>query len=266
MLWEIVTFVKELLLPPLLWGWLFLYGWIAFRRQPRAARWSIGVGLMLSYSSACPYVAGQLNLALQTREDAVIPGRAQAIVVLAGGRGLRFDPSGKVIDAFLGGSSATRLLHGVRIARATKLPLMVSSGKPDGLDPAEGVVMRDVLTRDILLAPKWVEPDSRNTVENAEFSARILKREKIQTVVLVTDAMHMRRARYLFERNGISVVAAPVGVASGVLQINIRNLIPSLAALSGTNAAFNELGGMVYAWAVTSPAATALAPAAAVAN
>ena len=265
MLWEIGTVVKVFLLPPLAWGWLLLFGWLAFKRRPRAARWSIGAGVVLLYASACPYLVGALTLAVQTREDAVIPGRAQSVVVLGGGRGLRFDASGRVVDAFLGPSSATRLLHGVRIARAARLPMLVSGGKPDGYDPAEGIVMRDVLTRDILLAPKWVEPDSRNTVENAAFSARMLKQEKIHTIVLVTDALHMRRARYLFERNGMTVVAAPVGVSGGARPVILRDFIPSVQVLSTTYAAFNELGGMVYAWAVTSATAAA-APSAAVAN
>ena len=264
MLWEIGTVVKSMLLPPLVWGWLLLYGWLMFRRRPRAARWSVGLGIGMLYLSACPFLAGALTLALQTADDAALPGGAQAIVVLAGGRGLKFDAAGNVVDAFLGTSSAQRLLHGVRIARRTGLPLLVSSGKPDGYDPAEGIVMRDVLMRDILLPPKWVEPDSRNTVENAEFSARILKREKIHIVVLVTDAMHMRRARYLFERNGMAVVPAPIGVASIDRQIRVRDFVPSLAALNATNSAFNELGGLAYAWGMTSLAAAT--PSAAVAN
>jgi uncharacterized SAM-binding protein YcdF (DUF218 family) len=264
LLWEIGNAVKSVLLPPLVWGWLLLFGWAMFRRTPRAARWSIGLGVALLYASACPFLAGSLTLALQTRDDAPIPGSAQAIVVLAGGRGLKINAAGEVVEGYPGLSTSQRLLHGVRLARATGLPLLVSSGKPDGRDPAEAIVMRDVLVRDILLAPKWVEAESRNTVENAAFSARILKRERIHTVVLVTDAMHMRRARYLFERNGLVVVPAPTGVASGVRQAGIRDFVPSLNALNATGAAFNELGGMAYAWGVTAFAAAT--PATAVAN
>lgn len=264
MLWEIGTIAKSVLLPPMLWGWLILFGWVMFKRRPRAARWSIGAALVLLYASACPYLAASLIYALQAPAASSIPGNAQAIVVLAGGRGLRFDTDGKVVDAFPGPETAQRLLHGVRLARATGLPMLVSSGKPDGYDPAEGVVMRDVLARDIGLAPKWVEAESRNTVENAEFSARILKRERIQTVVLVTDATHMRRARYLFERNGMVVVAAPANLSGKEPQLQVRNLIPSLGAMNLTYAAFNELGGLVYAWAATRFASAT--PSAVVAN
>ena len=264
MLWEIGTVVKSFLLPPLLWVWLPVFGWLMIRRRPRAARWSVGAGLLLLYTSACPYLAARLTHALIPPAAANLPGRGQAIVVLAAGRGLRFDTAGRVIDAFPGAETSQRLLHGVRLARATGLPLLVSSGKPDGIDPAEGVVMRDVLTRDILLAPKWVEAESRNTVENAEFSARILRRERISTIVLVTDAMHMRRARYLFERNGLSVVAAPSNFSGATPHLNARNFIPSLGAMDATYAGFNELGGLAYAWAMTSLAAAT--PSAAVAN
>lgn len=264
MIWEIGTVVKGMLLPPLGFGWLILFGWIMFKRRPRAARWSIGVGLLLTYASACSYVAASLGYAVIRPADANLPGRAQAIVVLAGGRELRFDAAGKVIDAFPGPETAQRLLHGVRLARETGLPLLLSSGKPDGFDPAEAVVMQNVMLRDLRLTPKWIEPESRNTVENAEFSARILKRERITTIVLVTGAMHMRRAAYLFERNGLTVLAAPPNPSSRSPHLSWRNFIPSLGALNQTYSVCNELGGLAYAWAVTSFAAAA--PSAAVAN
>ncbi len=261
MLWEIGNSVKGLLLPPIGFGWLLLFAWVMFKRRPRAARWSIGVALLLTYASASSYVAASLSYAVIRPADVNVPGRAQAIVVLAGGRGLRFDAAGKVVDAFPGPETAQRLLHGVRLARETGLPLLLSSGKPDGIDPAEAVVMQNVLLRDIGFAPKWIEPESRNTVENAEFSARILKRERIGTIVLVTDAIHMRRAAYLFERNGLTVVTAPSNSTGGMPNISVRNFIPSLTAMNKTYSACNELGGLVYAWLMTSRAAAAPTPA-----
>jgi uncharacterized SAM-binding protein YcdF (DUF218 family) len=49
------------------------------------------------------------------------------------------------------------------------------------------------------------EERSRNTRENAEMSAKLLRERGIQKVLLVTSALHMRRAVKLFEQQGLLV-------------------------------------------------------------
>lgn len=268
MIWEIGTVAKHLLLPPLLWGWLLLYGLVWFRRKPRRARWSISLGTLLLYASATSWVAGGLtDLVADTAP--VAPGaRPQAVVILAGGRTLEFDQAGSVIRARLGSSTAERVIEGVRIAREKNLPILVTSGKPDGIDPAEGIVMRDVMAREFGIAPRWVEIESRNTVENARFSAPILKRNGIGTVILVTHGYHMRRARYLFEQAGIRVVPAAVDPhrdAPLTWGRFARRFLPTAASLGKTYFACNEIGGLAYAWLSVNLAA-ARTPSAAVGN
>ena len=138
MLWEIGTIAKTVLLPPLLWGWLVLFGLVMFKRRPRAARLAIAGGLFLGYLSATPLVAGSLMYLVADGRKAADGLRPQAIVVLAGGRTLQFDDAGRVISAGLGPSTSERVLEGIRLARLNKLPILVSSGKPDGRDPALG--------------------------------------------------------------------------------------------------------------------------------
>jgi uncharacterized SAM-binding protein YcdF (DUF218 family) len=55
----------------------------------------------------------------------------------------------------------------------------------------------------------WIEGESSNTAENAKFSARILKQYGVHRILLVTDAMHMRRSVMAFTQTGLEVVAAP---------------------------------------------------------
>ncbi len=269
MLWEIGTIAKHLLLPPLLWCWPVLYGVLAFRSRPRAARWSIGAGLVLLYASATSWVAGGL-MQLVVDTAAVAPGRPpQAVVILAGGRTLEFDGNGQVLRARPGPSTAERLIEGVRIAREKQLPILVTSGKPDGIDPAEAVVMRDLMVREFGIAPRWVESESRNTVENAQFSAPLLKRDGIDSVILVTHGYHMRRARYLFEQAGLRVVPAVVDPA-GTMPFSwgraLRGFVPTAGAWGTTFLACNEIAGLAYAKVRSAAPAAAATPAAGVAN
>jgi uncharacterized SAM-binding protein YcdF (DUF218 family) len=52
-----------------------------------------------------------------------------------------------------------------------------------------------------------IERDSRNTVENAIETARLLAAVDGRSVVLVTDRYHASRARLLFRAAGLRVVA-----------------------------------------------------------
>ena len=55
-----------------------------------------------------------------------------------------------------------------------------------------------------------VEDKSRNTEENAQFTAAIVRPEPKQRWLLVTSAFHMPRAIGVFEKAGFDVVAEPV--------------------------------------------------------
>jgi uncharacterized SAM-binding protein YcdF (DUF218 family) len=54
-----------------------------------------------------------------------------------------------------------------------------------------------------------VEPHSRNTAENARFSAAMLRRMGIGEVVVTSDPYHLLRARQLFRREGFEVHTSP---------------------------------------------------------
>ena len=250
MIWEIGSALKHLFLPPVALGWLLVYGLVFFKRKPRRARWALGAGVALLYAGATPWIASVLLASVIDRDLPPATQAPQAVVILAGGRSLEFDATGGVKQARLGPSTSERVFEGVRIAREKKLPILVSSGKPDGFDPAEAIVMRDVMQREFGVVPRWVESASRNTVENAQFSAPLLKRDGIHSVILVTHGYHMRRARYLFEQAGMHVTPAaadPYSETPFTWRGLARNLIPNTTALGVTFLACNEIAGMAYA-------------------
>lgn len=79
---------------------------------------------------------------------------------------------------------------------------------------------------DILL-----EDRSRRTHENALRSRAVMRREGFQTALLVTSAMHMRRAMLTFERAGLRVFPAPVSPVEASVDDPIERLLVFRAAV-----------------------------------
>jgi uncharacterized SAM-binding protein YcdF (DUF218 family) len=155
--------------------------------------------------------------------------QAQAIVVLGGGER----------------HTLQRIHYAVRLARQTGLPLLVTGGAPQGGQP-EGETMAAILREDFALSPRWVETRSRDTAENAAYSAALLKPAQIRVIVLVSHAWHLPRAVPLFARQDFTVIPAPAAY-QGLLPSFRARWLPSSQALDTSALALNEyLGGFVY--------------------
>jgi uncharacterized SAM-binding protein YcdF (DUF218 family) len=204
----------------------------------RRAGWVLLLaGLVTLWVLATPVVAEALSRVAQRSPalDLRRPLNAQAIVIL-GGEGER--PGAPEY----GGEPAVRLSlqervdYGAFVARRTHLPVLVSG------TPAETRAMRAALARDFDIETRWIENRSRDTFENAAFSARLLKPEGVTRVILVTSADHEWRATGEFASAGLSVTPAPVGLIA-VNSHDVRSYLPTSSALMASTAALYELLG-----------------------
>ena len=81
-----------------------------------------------------------------------------------------------------------------------------------------------------------VEGESQNTVQNAAYTARILKEHGLERPILVTSAFHMKRSVLNYEKLGIEVVPYPTDYMTNRHPIfHCVKLAPSADALR-TNA------------------------------
>jgi uncharacterized SAM-binding protein YcdF (DUF218 family) len=257
MIWSLGSMFKGLFLPPLGLAWLAVLAWLLWRRRPRAARCLLGAALALGYLSATPLASRWLMQTFITNVDTTpAPGKPQAIVVLGGGRKLAFDQQGRVQQGYVSGFTLERVLTGAQLHRLTGLPVLVTGGKPDGYDPPEGDTMRTALERDFGVPVRWTESASRNTVENAQFSAPMLREAGVKTIFLVTSDFHMRRSRALFESQGFAVTPVfamhPLLPDGRMLPVadepfRWRQLVANMSAAQETYFACNEMAGMLYA-------------------
>lgn len=109
--------------------------------------------------------------------------------------------------------------------------------------------MARALREDFSAPVRWVEAKSDNTAENARYSAEVLRLAGVRSILLVTDALHMPRARAVFLRTGLKVIPAPTNYQSrGPLLIS--DFIPNAAALRNSSYALHEwIGALWYALA-----------------
>jgi len=167
----------------------------------------------------------------------------RAIVVLGAGRYSEAPEYGlKDTVSRLG---LVRLRYAAELQRHSGLPILVSGGSPGGEAESEAQLMRDVLVNDFKANVKWIESQSRNTRENAKFSADQLG--SVRHVYLVTHAWHMRRAAKEFESAGIRVTAAPTGFHT--ISRSARSLtayLPSSEGMSQTAIALRERIGFLW--------------------
>ena len=90
--------------------------------------------------------------------------------------------------------------------------MLVLSGGGTGSVPEAEIMRRMALARGAPEVVLLIEPGSRDTVENARESARLLRPRGGRSVVLVSDRVHLPRAALLFRLAGLRVagrVGAP---------------------------------------------------------
>ena len=229
--WAVRNLLSELFTPPGIWiVWVLLVLFL-IKKYELIKKALITVGLVMIWITSTNYFAVHFTnmvghwmnwpthiTSIANNSNGLFNGNfenPQAIVILGGGcrkGALETPPDYQQQD--LSSSSMERLRYGVRLARKTKLPILVTGGSPDKASKqelSEAFMMKLVLEQELGLSPQWLEDQSNTTQENAIRSAEILKKEGIKSVYLVTHFWHMPRAKAVFEKEGLNITEAPMG-------------------------------------------------------
>lgn len=249
--------VEFLLLPPAAPLLLVAIGLAVSVRRPRAGRIVATVGLALALVLSSQVVgqwligviergAGEAQGERELRALLARPDPPTAIVILAGGT--RFDPRERPDPERPNTRTTERVLYGAWVARVTRLPVLVSGGKPYPERSAEAVLMKRLLEQRLATPVRWVEDRSRDTEGNARESAKLLLPAH-RRILLVTHAYHMPRALHAFERAGLKPVPAPHGFLGTPSPDSLFGWLPSASGVE-TNwlAAHEGIGGLWYRW------------------
>ncbi|ADL12839.1 YdcF family protein [Acetohalobium arabaticum] len=180
-------------------------------------------------------------LLISNRESKV--GNSTAIVLL--GSGVRRGTSRGVE---IGEITLARLYRTWQIHKETGLDLVVSGGVVPGADNTSGAeVMKEVLLDLGVKEDKIIlEKKAKNTWQNAVNTALLLEEREYEQIILVTSALHMKRAVYSFERNcNQRLIPAPANYTFNT-DVSLLDYLPNRESLDNSLAALHEWIGLVW--------------------
>ena len=204
-------FIYPLGISSLLMGLGLFWLW----RTPKRATWAIALSLFILFFTSNPVVAAKLVSTLEWRYFPPNPmPTADAIVVLGGATEPALAPRPWVEVSEQG----DRILYGARLYnqnRASKLILSGGrvtwrGGSSEGTAPSEADDMKELaMAMNVPASAIVLEGNSLNTRQNAVNVKKVMEAQSINSLLLVTSALHMPRSVAIFKKLGIEITPAP---------------------------------------------------------
>lgn len=171
-----------------------------------------------------------------------------AVVVLTGMTNLRITADGSRKNGVEFEGAVDRIIAGIQIIHSGKAQsLILSGGSGDLFNQGaleaprlkEFAVSMGIAEQQII-----VEKRSRNTFENAKYTAQIARENGFDTLLLITSSFHMRRALACFQKQELNPDVFPVDFRS-YRRFYPNDLIPSSEALADVRIVERELIGLL---------------------
>jgi uncharacterized SAM-binding protein YcdF (DUF218 family) len=258
----VLAYIKPFILPPGLHIFSLIFSTIIMLLRRKLGFLLLIISLSFYYICATPIFSNWLISSLETYpplditrvtadNNQTTKPDIQAIVVLSGGRN---NNSPEYNGETVSGSSLIRLRYAAKLSKATNLPVIVSGGNPlEKSKTSDAELMKAALVNDFGVNSDnvWVEPNSDNTYENAEFTKAILVNKNLKNIYCVTSAYHMPRAMLSFEKVGVNAIAAPTDylqndISSAASNAGILTWLPSIHSYAKSRTALHEFFGLVW--------------------
>jgi uncharacterized SAM-binding protein YcdF (DUF218 family) len=246
-------FLKDLILPPVVWMLPLLAVLIFWRRRwARPLFLATFCAIVILHSG---WVAHWLRYPLESQYSPLLhpteAGHYDVIVVLTAGS----TPAGGLLPfPAINEHMFRRLDEAWRLYQANPKPIIVSGGHVNPFSPDGG---ENKIACDYLL--RWGVPKhhvlgearSRDTFESALETAKLLKEKGWNRYLLVTSAVHMPRSMLVFSTAAPDPIPAPGDFTLGPPKFTPLDLAPSEDAAGGIALSLHEYVGLInYYWRV----------------
>jgi uncharacterized SAM-binding protein YcdF (DUF218 family) len=230
------------------WWWVALPLGLAvlLRGRRRLAAGLLATALTLFVIASLPAVANRAWRALEA--DAASTMRADTtydVVVLLGGT---VSALGASADEVSWGDNVERLTVTFDLLRAGRARHVIVSGGAlrDGLPTEAEFLARQLEAWGIAKERIIVEPEARNTAENAQRSKALVDARGFRSIVIVTSAFHMPRSLGCFRAAGLDPDTLAVDYRMRAPEAD-GHWLPRATYLQETSEVVHELAGrLVY--------------------
>jgi len=243
--------------------WLTIFLLVAlFNKKYRLKSLRIGFVLFLFFTN--PFLANEMYLLWEIAPTPINEVKNYEIgIVLTGMSNSGKEPK----DRIYASQGIDRLLQAVRLYKEGKIKKIVISGISEDINfvtgeeklPKRSYTYKDML-KDMCIKEEdiLVEPKSKNTYENAQFSAQFLQKnnqklninlnfDKTNQILVITSAFHLRRALGCFEQAGLHVDGFSTDFVATERKntLTILSLLPTEEAMGKWARIIHELTGYV---------------------
>ena len=242
-------------LPP---GSFFILAIISYLLMRRGWR-NIGrmlfiFAFVMLYLCSTPALSTWLIMNWENRYESANPGEKKETAVILGGM-FDLDPRAEVWGhEYQALDAVDRVLEGIQLKREGMVQkLLLTAGKSPFTpgQPSEAEIIRRFIRQysQIPDSVLIIEDRAINTEQNAFLSASIMEQRNLsKDVYLVTSALHMPRAVYVFEKAGFNVHPHPTDFQS-LSELSLSSgfvWIPNASALQYSTKVIREMLGYYY--------------------
>ena len=246
----IISKIIGLLLNPFLW--IVAVCVIAlYQRQEKKRKklYAMALFMMLFFSN--PWLITTLQFPFHTAPSPMKVNEKYDVGIVLGG----YTSYDKVNKAGHFNMSSDRFIQAAWLYKKGYIKKIIATGGQNGLTNEDDFVEAEFVAANlkdlgIPVTDIYVEGNSRNTIENAEFSYKILDSLglKKNKVVLITSAFHMPRAKETFEKAGFNVRPYPCAfsILPSAITFSIDSIIPAAWSFDAWGVFLKEMVGRAY--------------------
>lgn len=237
--------ILNFIIQPILWVFILLLCGLFFRKSSKAF---LGAGILVfvifSNPLLCNYVMHNWELSASPKENLPL---MEVGIVLTGA--LSHNPD--LEDQMHVGEAGDRFTEAMILYKQGFIrKILITGGSGSILDQEfkeSEVIKSFLITNGFPEEDIIIEPNSRNTHENAVYTAAVLREYSLEDRkhLLITSAFHMRRSLACFAKEKIDVVPYPVDFRSSYVAWDIAWILPGPHALANWSMLIKEWVGMV---------------------
>lgn len=238
--------IRAFVLPPGVFIAVFAaWGAVLLWRRKRSGWIPLSAAAVL-YLLSVAVVADPLLGLVEVRNWSPAEVRDADVLVLLGG-GIVEGTADLTGDSTPSPDMMCRLVDTVRLQRQTGKPVIVAGGRVEDGPSEASVVKRFLVEFGVPADAVILDERSRDTVENARYSARIMKEKGFRQALVVTSGYHLRRSLLLFRAAGVHCAGYPSNLQSERKRSwGFLDFLPSVEAFRKSAIALREMLGEAF--------------------